>query len=652
MSKTMQSPSFGAEHFRLAMEASNIGMWDWDVFQDQIVLNDMCKAILGLQEDTINYQLFLSLLYPDERERIDSIIMKSLEAKRDYNVEFRIIRPDGELRWIMARGRGMYDAEGKVVRMIGVALDITEKKSAEEKQREADKRISSILERIPSGFWHLDKNWRCVYINAQAERMSGYAREEVQGKFFWDIYPEFIGSMTQSHLRRVRETQQPVGFELYYKPRNIWFEIHAYPSIDDSLSIYVDDITARKQLEEERTRLLENERAARIEAESAHQRSEELVKQLEAEHVQLQAIMDQAPSGIVIAEVPSGKLILFNEEASRILGQPLMTSDSYHEYEHYRLMHADGTFYEAEEYPLTRAILHGETVKQEVMRYKRGDGSIIYLAVNAAPICDKDRTIAAVTTFQDVSQREELERKKDEFVSMASHELRSPLTGMKGHLQLAERRLQKLLGKTELLAFEDVLGHIKKVMECVSRAIQQANLQDRLINDLLDVTRIQTGKLKLLIERHNLVSIVISVVEDQRTVTPTRIIELELPAQTEIFVMVDRVRIEQAVSNYLTNAIKYSAESEPIIVGISLEEGFVRVWVKDNGLGLSQEARQRIWDRFYQVPGVREHKGSQEVGLGLGLSITQSLIQQHGGTVGVESELGKGSTFWFTLPLA
>jgi signal transduction histidine kinase len=102
----------------------------------------------------------------------------------------------------------------------------------------------------------------------------------------------------------------------------------------------------------------------------------------------------------------------------------------------------------------------------------------------------------------------------------------------------------------------------------------------------------------------------------------------------------------------LTNAIKYSGESEPIIVGISLEERFARIWVEDKGSGLSQEAKLRIWDRFYQVPGVREHKGSEGVGLGLGLSITQALIQQHGGMVGVESELWKGSTFWFKLPLA
>jgi PAS domain S-box-containing protein len=363
--------------------------------------------------------------------------------------------------------------------------------------------------------------------------------------------------------------------------------------------------------------------------------------------------MEQAPSGIIIAEAPSGKIIYSNEEADRIAGYAIPQVQSYQEYDKFGGLRANGTLCQSEEYPLARALLQGEVVKQEIARYKRADGSLTYHANNAAPIYDNvGKMIAAIVTFHDVTNLYELERKKDEFISMASHELRAPLTAIKGHLQLSERRLKTLLEKPEQYLTVEGLPLVEKVAEYVSRGILQVNLQNRLVSDLLDVTRVQTGKLNLIIESHNLIDIVTSVVADRQTATPTRDISLELPDQCAIPVMVDRMRIGQTLSNYLTNALKYSPETAPVVVGVTLEKESAHVWVRDQGPGLDPEVHRKIWDRFYQVPGVRDNKGSDDGGLGLGLNISQSLIEQHGGVVGVESELGKGSTFWFRLPTA
>ncbi|MGH2482729.1 MAG: sensor histidine kinase, partial [Ktedonobacteraceae bacterium] len=130
-----------------------------------------------------------------------------------------------------------------------------------------------------------------------------------------------------------------------------------------------------------------------------------------------------------------------------------------------------------------------------------------------------------------------------------------------------------------------------------------------------------------------------------------RTIELILPQEGAVRVQADSVRISQVVTNYLTNALKYSAEHQPVSVGLELEGHEARVWVKDAGPGLSPEVQQAIWDRLYRLSTFAEYTGLGSGGLGLGLYINREIIRQHGGNVGVESASGKGSTFWFTLPL-
>lgn len=409
------------------------------------------------------------------------------------------------------------------------------------------------------------------------------------------------------------------------------------------------DVTARKMAEEERDLLLVQERTARLEAEAVRQQSDDLIAQLERRQTFFKAVVNQAPCGLFIAEAPGGKVIIANKESSKILGHRLIQCNSVEEYTQYHAFHPDGRPYLAEEYPLARG-LTGEVVMQEHALYRQGDGTMIHLSNSAAPIRDSSgHILASVTTFNDVTEHYELERKKDEFITMASHELRTPLTSAKGNLQLMQHRLQRLLEpKTFAIIGKQDIEHL---LGWTERVLRQINVENHLLNDLLDASAIQMGELRVFLEPGDLVQAVREAVDTVQATAKSRTLTLVLPEEPVIPVIFDHVRITQVVTNYLTNALKYSPAPQPVTVGITLNEHEARVWVQDAGPGLSLQEQRYVWERFSQMDRFANYLRLGG-GLGLSLYISHRLIQLHGGDSGVESAVGKGSTFWFTLPLA
>lgn len=246
---------------------------------------------------------------------------------------------------------------------------------------------------------------------------------------------------------------------------------------------------------------------------------------------------------------------------------------------------------------------------------------------------------------QDTASKE-TNRRTDEFLSITSHELRTPLTSINGNIQLAKRRVRTLTKDDPLEEFESKQD---LVIELLSRAERQVRVQNRLVSDLLDVSRMQSNRLELHLDACDLASIVYECVEDQRASHPSRTLSL-FAADSAIPVLADPDRIGQVVTNYLTNALKYSSADMPVEVHLTIEQRQAKVAVRDRGPGLPTEEQEKLWQRFYRVEGINVRSGSG-VGLGLGLYICRSIIERHHGEVGVQSAPGQGSTFWFTLPL-
>ena len=237
----------------------------------------------------------------------------------------------------------------------------------------------------------------------------------------------------------------------------------------------------------------------------------------------------------------------------------------------------------------------------------------------------------------------------NEFLSIASHELKTPITTIKGSTQLLDRRLRKVLSPDTLSREERIrLQHESE--DLLRRTNTQVTRLTRLIDDLLDVSRIQSNRLRPNVEPGDLIAIVQDGVHLEQQQVPSRVVTLDLPDIPSVPVLADVGRIEQVVTNYLSNALKYSSAESPVTVSLRIEGNMAHVSVRDGGPGIPEEEQLRVWERFYSVPDIEVQSGSG-VGLGLGLYICKTIIELHQGEVGVQSEPGQGSTFWFTLPL-
>jgi signal transduction histidine kinase len=290
----------------------------------------------------------------------------------------------------------------------------------------------------------------------------------------------------------------------------------------------------------------------------------------------------------------------------------------------------------------------------------------------AALVLERDRLLREQEEARaNVLALREANRRMDEFLGIATHELKTPVTSSSLVIELAAFRLDALRAKLNAESgvktgacdgstpdsrapdgmVADELDALHALFE---RAEDSLSRLSRLVLDLLDVTRIRAGMLDLRLAPCELDAIVREAVEEQRQLTPERSIALS-PATARrgrrpIAIHADADRIRQVVTNYLTNAVKYSPAERPVRVRLLIREGWARVLVRDEGLGLPPAERSRIWERFHRAPGVEVVSGGG-VGLGLGLHICRTIIERHGGQIGVKSTQGVGSTFWFALPL-
>lgn len=398
-----------------------------------------------------------------------------------------------------------------------------------------------------------------------------------------------------------------------------------------ALSLILTDLTILKETESLLKIKNEQLEAAHTAAEKLNTQLEDTVKErtnelfLSREHFKFLA--NNIPQ-MTWTNQPNGDVDYFNQQWYAYTG---LSADESKKQGWQKAVHPDDLATTVEKY--TAAIKSGNIFEVE-NRYRKGsDGSYRWHLNRAIPLRNENGEVVFwVGTATDIEDQKREMEKKDEFIGIASHELKPPLTSLKGYLQLISN-----YKKEEIPAV---------VKQYIAKANIALNKLQRLINDLLDVSKIQAGRLEYSLENIDICDLIKTCIEENTHIYPSYNFVNE--AQTECIVKGNAERLEQVLMNLINNAVKYSQESRTVIIKTMKLDKYLRVSVTDFGIGLSHEQRKRIFERFYRV----EDKKNMTSGLGMGLYISAEIIRNHNGTIGVDGELGKGATFYFELPLA
>jgi PAS domain S-box-containing protein len=274
---------------------------------------------------------------------------------------------------------------------------------------------------------------------------------------------------------------------------------------------------------------------------------------------------------------------------------------------------------------------YGHTINFS-QRLKTGDGSWIWIEGSASNLLNDKRVASLIFNYRNVTERIARDKQQEDFIHMASHELKTPITALKGFSQLL--RMNQVNNK------RDKDGYL------LNRMDQQLNKLLGLVDDMLDVTRIKTGDIRYHFDWFDINQCVAEVIEAQQTTTVTHQLQLVTTDTPRLYG--DKDKISQVVTNLITNAIKYSPGKDKVELRIEKDSRCIYLKVKDHGVGIPKSKQQKVFERFYRVDGASR---KEIEGLGLGLYISMEIIKKHQGKMGVESEEGNGSEFWFGLPI-
>lgn len=391
-----------------------------------------------------------------------------------------------------------------------------------------------------------------------------------------------------------------------------WLSVNAAPirlPSGDMLGVVVTftDITHHRQLEEERERLF----------------------------AELESTIAAIADGIIVYDT-TGQVIRVNPTANALLGvRNEQTAGPVAEQIVFPLSATPGEATVPEEVLPVWQALRGDTVRGLTGLLRAPAGRERWFSISAAPIrTAQGRIIGAILSLTDFTALHELQQRQEDFLRIVSHDLRNPLTIIQGHTQL-------LAGALEDAGLN---GNMRASVDAIQRSTHRMNV---MIQDLVDVTRLESGQLPLATQPVDLKDYLTNLLSRTEPMIDYARIRLDLPADMPA-VTADYNRLERIVINLLSNALKYSTPGTPVIVHAQHEDGMVRVSITDEGPGISPEDLPKLFQRYYRTPGAQ----TTGEGIGLGLYITKLLVEAHGGRVWVESDVGQGSTFSFTLPVA
>ena len=550
---------------------------------------------------------WLQLIHPDDRPRIQQAWQVAVCTGTLYEVEHRIQQGcTGAYRWFLARGVPQKNAQGTILYWVGTCTDIEEQKRGEQRLKESEQNWHALAETVPQLVWTTSPDGQFEYVNQRGLDYTGVTlehRHSDRWTHLQSIHPD-DRERARAQWQYALDTGDPYEYEGRYKNNKTgeyrWFLVRAIPVRDETGQIVkwfgtCTDIDEQKQVED----------ALRQSQERAN------------------VLMNSSIIGIFVEE--NDQIIDANDTFLRMTGY---TREDLHE-GRMNVIHMTAPEY------LARTLQFHQTVdtRQTMMPYEKEyickDGSRLPVLVGA--ILFQRHPHQVIVFVLDNSVRKELEQRKDNFISMASHELRTPLTALKLQTALLRRPLARQGLQTAISDLDFIETQI--------------NALTRMVEELLDVSKIQAGRLGYVQEPVDLDALLREIVQIMQQSHPSHRILIHGAVQASL--LADRERLRQVFTNLLSNAIKYSPDAQAVEIDLSSSKEAVTIRVQDHGPGIPPEQRDKIFERFYRVTG----PGQGTIpGLGMGLYIVAEIVKDHGGTIMVDSDVGKGSTFTVILP--
>ncbi len=598
------------------------------------------------------------MYYPDGRPMSEDNYPMA-EALKDgtssEGKEIIIERPDHSFRHLLAFPRPIFDELNTIIGAHNTLVDISDQKKGEEKQAILSAIVESSDDAIISkGLDGVITSW-----NAGAEKIFGYTEHEVIGKHVSILIPPSLQSEEDVIISNIRNGNKVDHYQterLHKSGRKINVSLTVSPVRDNQ-----GRVTGASKIARDITDLLLTEKKIRQNAERLSILN--AVGKVISEKLEVKSVLQHVTDAVTNVTGAAFGAFFYNaineqgeayklytlsgapREAFENLGMPRITAifeptfggkgvvrvddirkdPRYGWNEPYRGM-PEGhlpvvSYLAAPVHSSSGAVIGGLFLghPEPGVFTEEHEDLVKSISSQAAVALDNSKLLEDVKA---------LSAKKDEFIALASHELKTPLTTIKGYLQLLERREKDETGKI-----------------FINKTLTQVDKLNDLISDLLDVSRVQSGKLPLNTETFDMRQLVLEVIETMHYTNKTHHVNFNNKAKS-ILIKADKRRIEQALINLLSNAVKYSPNADEVSLELETDNENVTVRIKDEGIGLTPVQQHKIFTRFYRAEG-----NSNIAGLGLGLYLTKEIIERHNGTIGFNSKPGQGSEFYFSLPL-